>query len=884
MPKKLFLFLFFPYIIFSQTLTGKVLDQSTLKPLESANIIAKPLQQKASLKFAIADNLGRYKLELENGIEYEVSVSYISYKEEIFVIQPNSTITNHDFKLVPTGETLKEVIIKHEYKPIDIKKDTLTYDIKAFANGNERKMKEVLEKLPGVEVDKKGNVTVQGKKVTKMLVEGKSFFGGGSKLAVENIPANALDKIEVIDHFNEVGFMKQVSDSEDLAMNVKLKSDKKKFVFGDLEAAAEVANTTGYHLAHAALFYYTPKNNISFIGDINNVGRSTFTFEDLLRFDGGISSFISGRKSLTNLFSFTNDNTDVVQNKSQFGALNYSFTAHKKITISGYSIFSKILLNAFQESNNQYLQSSFSSFENKTLNNSSKSILGITNIKFDFNFSKTSRVFYNIQFQASNNNTDNLLKSVTNTLNTNFQTLSKADNISFKDYFEWHKSYNDNHNTTFVINHAYQKTKPQNHWFTDQPFLSGVIPIVSDAFYVINQTKEIQNHSVDILGKHYWIVNNKNHIYSVFGNNFENTLFSTQEQQVLSTNLVNNFDGFGNRLHYQLNDFYVGLEYKFKLGKWINKPAIYFHKYHLITQQINNNTITKNFWQPQFTSEYEFNKSEKIQFDYKLINSFAEASAYAENYTLQSYNLVYKGNAMLQNEQYHNASLYYNKMNMFRGILMNAYLYFNKKEQTLRNQVVLSGINQINTPVVTNNPETSWRLLTDVSKKIYRFTCKLKTSLSWYNYIQTTNNANFSTNRNNQSIGASVKTAHKKWPDFMLGYTKNFTQLSGLSTSRFSSNEFRAETEITFFKNLIFKVNYVSLSNFENSKSINFFQVTDCSLRYQKKNNPFTFELSVNNVFDTKQKNNYSFSDYIISQQTTYILPRIVLLSLSYKL
>ena len=118
----------------------------------------------------------------------------------------------------------------------------------------------------------------------------------------------------------------------------------------------------------------------------------------------------------------------------------------------------------------------------------------------------------------------------------------------------------------------------------------------------------------------------------------------------------------------------------------------------------------------------------------------------------------------------------------------------------------------------------------------------------------------------------------------MLGYTKNFTQLSGLSTSRFSSNEFRAETEITFFKNLIFKVNYVSLSNFENSKSINFFQVTDCSLRYQKKNNPFTFELSVNNVFDTKQKNNYSFSDYIISQQTTYILPRIVLLSLSYKL
>ena len=80
------------------------------------------------------------------------------------------------------------------------------------------------------------------------MVEGKSFFGGGSKLAVENIPADALDKIEVIDHFNKVGFLKEVSDSDELAMNVKLKEEKKKFVFGDVEAGAEVANDNGFHL------------------------------------------------------------------------------------------------------------------------------------------------------------------------------------------------------------------------------------------------------------------------------------------------------------------------------------------------------------------------------------------------------------------------------------------------------------------------------------------------------------------------------------------------------------------------------------------------------------------------------------------------------------
>ncbi|WP_394757916.1 carboxypeptidase-like regulatory domain-containing protein, partial [Flavobacterium sp.] len=220
----LLLVLFASFISYSQTktITGVISDTLNI-PLENANIIAKPYQANEQLKFAIADNKGRYKLELENSVKYEITASYLGYKEEILIIDPNATLTKHNFVLKSTGKMLKEIVIKHDFKPIVIKKDTLTFNVKSFAKGNERKMKEILEKLPGVEVDKKGNVTVQGKKVTKMLVEGKSFFGGGSKLAVENIPADALDKIEVIDHFNQVGFMKQVSDSDDLAMNVKLK-------------------------------------------------------------------------------------------------------------------------------------------------------------------------------------------------------------------------------------------------------------------------------------------------------------------------------------------------------------------------------------------------------------------------------------------------------------------------------------------------------------------------------------------------------------------------------------------------------------------------------------------------------------------------------------
>ena len=881
---RLLLLLFFSCSLAqTHTITGVVSD-SINNPLESANIIALPKSDKAQLKFAIADNKGRYRLELENNVKYEVTASYIGYIEQVLIIEPNSTITSHNFKLKATGQNLKEIVIKHEYKPIVVKKDTLTYDVKAFANGNERKLKEQLEKLPGVEVDKNGGVTVQGKKVTKFLVEGDLFFGGGTKLGVENIPANAVDKVEVIDHFNEVGFMKQVSDSDDLAMNIKLKADKKKFVFGDVEAG--IGNDR-YHLAHAGLFYYSPKTNVSFIGDSNNIGRSTFTFEDLMRFDGGVSSFLSGRKSLTNLYSFANDNTDVVQNKSQFGALNFSIDASPKLTVSGYSIFSKVLMVSQSNNTNDYLQNTGIAFENQLRKNDNNAVLALGNIKLDYSPNKTEKLFYNAQYQVGTTDATNTINSITNLASNTFETISNADNVSAKQYIEWHKSYNSKHTTTFVVNQAFETNKPTNNWFTNQPFLAGLIPLQTDSFYRIQQINTIKNNSIDALFKHYWIINNYNHLYAVVGNNYGSSRFETSEKQLLTNGSVNDFStsGFGNDVHYNLNDAYTGLEYKFKIGKWTNKPGLYLHWYQLKTQQLNSDfAISKTLFQPQWNSDFEFNKSETLTFNYRLTNDFPEVNQLANRFTLQSYNSVFKGNALLENERYHAANLRYSKMNMYRGVMLNAMVSFNKKVKTTRNIIELDGINQFNTPILTDNPETNYRVNGSISKKIYRFTLKLDTNLSWFNYLQILNDIETENNRNNQNIGLTLKTSYKKWPDISIGYVKGFSQFMGLTTSNFQSDEFNSDFETTFLKHWIFKAEYQYLRNTNDNNQSNYFELANTSLRYQKKNSPFGFEFSVNNLFDLRAKNDYSFSDFVISERQTFILPRVFLFSVNYKL
>ena len=480
-----------------------------------------------------------------------------------------------------------------------------------------------------------------------------------------------------------------------------------------------------------------------------------------------------------------------------------------------------------------------------------------------------------------------MLKSATNLNTSTFETLQQADNTSVKQYVEWHKSINAHHTTTFVINQAFEQESPENTWFTDQPFLAGLIPLQDDSSYSINQITKTKNNSVDAMFKHYWIVNNFNHLYTNVGTNYGKSNFTTSEKQLLTDGTINDFAsaGFGNNIDYQLNDAYIGLEYKFKIGIWTNKPGLYFHWYHLKTQQLDADyTLSKTLFQPQWMSELEFNKSESLVFNYKLDNDFPDANQLANNYRLQSYNSVYKGNALLKNERFHTASLRYRKMNMYRGITWYASANYNKKVRTIRNDVVLSGINQFSTPVISDNPETNYYFYGTFEKKIYNFRVGINSTFSWFDYTQTLNDITTKNDRNSQNVGVTLRTANRKWPTLEVGYKKGFSQFNGLTQVNYKTDALNASGSVEFLKNFVYKFSYNNLENTDNNNQSNFYEIANTSLRYQEKNSPFGFEISANNLFDTRVKNNFSFSDYSISNSSRYVMPRVILFSVSYKL
>jgi hypothetical protein len=114
---------------------------------------------------------------------------------------------------------------------------------------------------------------------------------------------------------------------------------------------------------------------------------------------------------------------------------------------------------------------------------------------------------------------------------------------------------------------------------------------------------------------------------------------------------------------------------------------------------------------------------------------------------------------------------------------------------------------------------------------------------------------------------------------FQFCYTKGFSQFSGLTKSNFQT-----DADVTFFKFVTYKFEYENFKNTNNINQSNFYDIVNTSLRYQKKNSTFGFELSVNNLWSNKIKNDYCFSDYLISERSTFVLLRVFLLSISYKL
>ncbi|WP_298949010.1 carboxypeptidase-like regulatory domain-containing protein [uncultured Polaribacter sp.] len=887
--KSLFVLFFIVSItLFAQkvTLSGTVKD-SLQNPMPYANVIAKPKDVSKNLQFAITDNEGFYKLVVAQKDTLTISISYLGYKpiEYQFIALKNS---KKDFILKQSSESLDEIVIE---MPVTVKGDTTTYKTDKFVDGTERKLKNILKKLPGVEVGKNGSVTVQGKKVTKMLVDGKKFFGGNSKLAVENIPADAVGNVDVIDNYNEVAFLKGLTDSDEMAMNINLKEDKKRFVFGDVEAGKGNKN---FYKTSANLFYYAPKINVNFIGNLNNIGEKTFTFRDYLSFSGGINSVFSGNFNFRggDFAQFMQSN-DVVKSEQKFGALNITKTANSKLDVSGFAIFSSSNIGNFKEDFNEY--NTFT--EQRTNSTNADNLLGIGNLNIEFTPNSKEKWYARSQVKRTNNTQFNSLNSIVNNVENNIQTNRNLTATYINQNIEWHKRQNDKHTFSSVVNYVFDKSKKDAFWETQNPILQGLIPTDNSQNLIrILQEKNTQEQNIDGVFKHFWEINNSNHIYSTFGNKLLIEDFFTDDSQQLDNGNSNNFktNGFGNAVNFKLNDLFAGVHYKFRTGIFTFKQGAFLHNYNW---QVNQQTQTnKNKWVvlPDFLAKIEFNKSKKITINYNLKTSFSDASRFANQFYLQSYNSVFKGNENLENNLYHAARIYYSRFSLYRGLMLFVNLNYNKQIQGVRNTVAFDAnntdpaqrINQFLTAKLFQNPSEDLRGNIHLEKSIKNIKYKFDVGFNNSSYIQEID-SNLQTNKNKSyNYEAGFETIFDNFPTIEIGVSRDIGRfVSPSNTSKFITTQPFATIDYDFLEGFIFNFDYRK-SIYENKDlgQKNTYEIANTTLSYKNENSAWSYKISAQNLLNAQFKQSNRFSDYVVSDSKTFILPRIIMFSIGYNL
>lgn len=872
-----------------QIIVSGIITDSLQIPFEYSNILAIPKDEGATVKFAITNKKGKYELILAKHETYEVTISYLGYKPQTITLTTTDQNLIKDFILIENPDQLETVTLN--YTPlITVKKDTLIYDVTKFTTGEERKLRDALKKLPGVEVDREGNVKVQGKKVTKVLVEDKTFFTGNSKLAVNNIPADAVDKIEVLDNYSEIAMLKGLQDSDDMAMNIRLKEDKKKFAFGDVEIGAGIKDR---YVIHPNLFYYSPNTSVNFIGDLNNQGVKSFSFRDYLEFEGGFGKLMQDAGSYFGLFNsdFAQylNNQDFIANTNQFGAVNISQSINNSTDVSGYIISSNSKTQTETNTINSYQNIVIPFVEDRTVANTANSFFTIGKITLDYDPSFEEDFAYNAFFKATNNDGNGIIQTVNPNLNNQINTLTNVRAFNLKQNISYSRKLSKAHTATLEATYNFQNDKPITEWLTNQQILQGLVPLEDDTVFNILQTKRSKSHNANTIVKDYWVLNNFNHLYTSAGINTSFNHFFNEDIQQLSTGEINNFNtsGFGNDFNYNFFDTFLGLEYKFQIGIATFKPAIFYHNYLWRTQQFDiSENFSKGLWLPQFTSKVEFNNSEKLNFKYKLNTRFGSINQLANNFILSSFNTVFRGNNQLENQLYHTASLSYYKFSLFRNFNFNINTSFNKKIESIKTITQLNGIESFNTMTMFDQPEHNWNVSGRISKKIKKIRYNLSGKFSYNDAFQLLNNdVDLNTSRAISST-LGFETFFKNLPNLEINYTKdvNTYEARGLETN-FENDRFEAILEYDFLKDFIFKADY-QFDNYQN-KSLdlrNTFDVANASLFYQKEDSPWGFEISATNIFDMKFKQQNSFNSFIISDTRTFILPRIVMFKLSYKL
>jgi len=270
------------------TVHGIIFDSTAGKqPLANATVgVLAVGGDSTDAEFVVSDKKGAFTLRGLKPGQYNLTISFESYQPIIKKFTISETSTDVDLATLYmrlSDKTLEAVVVQRP--PMAVKKDTVEYNAGMFAVKPNAVAEDLLKKMPGVQVDKSGNITAQGETVTRVMVDGKRFFSDDPKLATRNLPPDVIDKIQVFDDLSDQSKFTGFDDGNRVkTINIVTKKNSRKGYFGKFVAGA---GTDENYDESINLHRFDGNSQMSILAQANDVNKQNFTPQDIFGGGGG---------------------------------------------------------------------------------------------------------------------------------------------------------------------------------------------------------------------------------------------------------------------------------------------------------------------------------------------------------------------------------------------------------------------------------------------------------------------------------------------------------------------------------------------------------------------------------------------------------------------
>ncbi len=735
----LFLAIILGYTGFSQvngTVKGKVLDTLAKQNLADATVSILNPKDSTPVTYAITDKVGSFEIKnLDTGL-YRLLVSFQGYRSfsKTFMISKEFPVADFpSIYLDKTSVLLQEVVVSAP--PITVKKDTVEFNASAFKTKPNSTAEDLLKKIPGVQVDKDGNVKAQGEDIQKVYVDGKEFFGTDPKLATKNITADMIESVQVFDDMSDQAKFTKIDDgSRAKTINIKLKKDKRYGYFGRATAGY---GTDDRFESSLSFNRFNGDRKISIVAGANNVNKQPFSFSDVVTSMGGFGSRGGGggnfgggggnfRQSGGNINSSGSGNSGNGITRAISTGINYSDKWGSKVAVTGSYFYSNTETNTDRSSFRQsFFANDSVTYQNQETHSINNNQNHRFNLRFEYAIDSMNSILFTPSLTFQNSNTKSVDTTFTRSTKPGQDYLALAG-VTRND----NEREGTNLNNNLLYRHKFAKpgrtitlgwnnslNRSDGEGINYAPYVtfnpdSSVARVVNQNLKTFQNTRANNNvfstSYTEPIGKNKLLEFNYAFTYNHSISDRKGFDFDSTSQDYTTVNPLqtNDFDNTYKVNRFGTNFRVQTVKYNYQLGVGVQRSELdnFSNRKRIATTDtlISTHQTFTNFY-PTAVFQYQFSRTKNLRFRYSGRTNQPTVSQLQDVVDPSDPLYVTSGNPNLEQEFTNNFNLNYNSFNVSTFKYISASLRFENTLNKIVNSITNIGLGkQLIIPVNMN--------------------------------------------------------------------------------------------------------------------------------------------------------------------------------------